>query len=127
MRRSKISLITAGLYLLLPTIAKAASFPASIFHIGDIGQIQTTDPTKTSYTGDLFTSVANIILRMLEYLAYPLAIIGILYTGFILVSSVGKPEAVTTAKKNFTYIATGIFLIAFAGTLFQLVLKLLAW
>lgn len=65
--------------------------------------------------------IANGILSLLTSLAYPLAFLALLYTAYILVSSLGKPEAYTTAKKNITYVVIGIFLIVFAVAMVRFV------
>lgn len=59
--------------------------------------------------------IVNGVLGLITSLAYPLAFLAILYSAYILISSVGKPEAFTTAKKNISFLLIGIFLIVFAA------------
>lgn len=58
--------------------------------------------------------LANRIVQTLEAVAYPLAIAGIVYSAYVLITSVGNPDALKTAKKNIMYILTGVFLVVFA-------------
>lgn len=76
----------------------------------------------SSATGSLNTdagtgiqALANRILQIIIVFAYPLAFIAIVYSAYQLITSMGKPDAYASAKKNITYVFIGIFLVIFAG------------
>ena len=73
----------------------------------------------------ILPAFVNKIGDFLLVLAYPAALIGLAYTAYILITSIGKPEAITTAKKNITYIVTGIFIIYFSQYIIQFIRGLL--
>jgi formate/nitrite transporter FocA (FNT family) len=61
--------------------------------------------------------IADRALKLLLAFAYPIAFIGIVYTAYQLITSAGKPEPYAAAKKNLTYLVTGIFIITFAAVI----------
>jgi len=75
----------------------------------------------TGSVNALPTNLANHILDFLTRVAYPLAFLGILYCAYLLLTSMGSADAWTKAKKNITYIMTGILLILFAVIIFNIV------
>ena len=70
-----------------------------------------TGPLGSTEPGTGLAVLANRILDTLLAVAWPLAFIGILYSAYILISSAGKVEAYTTAKKNIGYLFIGITVI----------------
>jgi hypothetical protein len=84
-------------------------------HALSLTTIDQSDPNKF---------VASLAARSLEYLtivAAPLAIGGIFFMAYKLVTSAGNPEAFNSAKKNILSIITGIFLVVFAVIIVKLV------
>jgi len=73
------------------------------------------DPTKTPET------LANHIAEILISLAIPLAVVGVFWTAYTLLSSQGDPAAFAKAKKNATNIIIGALLILFAVVIFNYV------
>jgi hypothetical protein len=74
---------------------------------------------------DSLPKLANHLLNIMLFFAYPLAFIAVVYTAYMLVNSGNKPEGYATAKKNIMYLATGIFLIIFSSILVPHALSLL--
>ena len=81
------------------------------------GQLNLQFPTGKLSTapGAGVQALGDRILQILVDLAYPLAIICIIYTAYILISSSNSPDGYTKAKKNITYLIIGVFLIIFAS------------
>jgi hypothetical protein len=80
-------------------------------------------PTGTikGNANDLPGLLATRIYHILTNLAYPLAFVGIIYSAYLLLTSMGSPEAYAKTKKNIIYITTGIALIVFTAILFRFV------
>jgi len=57
------------------------------------------------------SDLANRVLSILTFLAFPLTLAGIIYTAYLLLTSQGNPDAWTKAKKNISYILIGFVLI----------------
>lgn len=70
---------------------------------------------------EILPALLNRIGDLIQHLAYPVALIGLVYTAYILITSIGNPEAITKAKKNITYIATGILIIYFSQYIIMIV------
>ncbi len=73
----------------------------------------------------ILPTVANRLANILIAVALPLAVIGILYSAFQLLTKSGDADAFKHAKQNVGYIATGIVVIALAYALVNLVRLLL--
>jgi hypothetical protein len=69
-------------------------------------------------------TLANNILDLLIWAAYPLAFLAFVYTSYLLIISMGKPEAYATAKKHILWVITGIFLIIFANIILGFIMGL---
>lgn len=69
--------------------------------------------------------LAHNLLSLLIVIATPIALAALLYTGYILITSAGKPEAYKKAKQNLGFVVVGIFLIVFATTIVRFVVSLL--
>lgn len=69
----------------------------------------------TEGAGTGAAAVANRIVDVLTFLIYPLAFASLVYSAYLLLSSAGNPDAWGKAKKNVTYIVTGVFLAVFAA------------
>lgn len=74
----------------------------------------TSLPSSGANANEIANHLADYILSVLTYLAYPLGFAAIVYSAYILVSSSGSPDAYAKAKKNVTYLVIGVFLIVFA-------------
>ena len=61
--------------------------------------------------------LVNHILNGLLAVGYPLAFLSMVVSAYLLISSQGKPDAYTKARKNLTYLCIGIFLIVAATAL----------
>lgn len=61
------------------------------------------------------TDLFNRILDLLLAFAYPLAFISLAYCAYMLITSMGNPEAYAKTKKNVTYLVIGLFLVIFAA------------
>ena len=75
--------------------------------------------------GSGVTILLNRIVEALTFLAYPLALAGLLYSAYLLITSFGSPDAYNKAKKNVIFILTGIFLIVGAVALTNLMIRIL--
>ena len=65
--------------------------------------------TPVSYTADnAVQQVLNKIVGLLLLFAYPLAFIGLVYTAWQLITSIGDPNAYTKARQNIITITIGI-------------------
>lgn len=67
------------------------------------------------------STLAVRIYHLLTDLAYPLAFVGIIYSAYLLATSMGNPEGYAKTKKNIIYITTGIALILFTAVIFRFV------
>ena len=62
-----------------------------------------------SYTADnAVQQVLNKVVGLLLFLAYPIAFIGLVYTAWQLITSIGDPSAYTKARQNIITITIGI-------------------
>ncbi|MBU3925661.1 pilin [Patescibacteria group bacterium] len=101
---SKISLIKPifwsiiSIVLTLPIITKSAGS-------GTTGGNATIDnPLGTTSTfADLISKIASIVLKI----GFPIAVIFIIYSGFLFVTARGSEEKIKTAKKTFTWSIIG--------------------
>ena len=78
---------------------------------------------ETAGTG--VTILLNRIVDTLTFFAYPLALAGLLYSAYLLITSFGNPDAYAKAKKNVIFLLTGIFLIVGAVALTNLMIRIL--
>ncbi|MBU6388972.1 hypothetical protein KGQ71_00475 [Patescibacteria group bacterium] len=69
--------------------------------------------------------IANRILNVLLVFAYPLAFLALLYSAYLLITSAGKSDAYTKVKKNILYLSIGIFVIAMAVSMGNIIRRLL--
>lgn len=81
-------------------------------------------PVASKDANEILPNFAERIYHILTQLAYPLAFAAIIYTAYILLTSLGKPEGYERAKKNLIYLVTGIGLIVFTRILYALATKL---
>jgi hypothetical protein len=80
-------------------------------------------PDAPTYSGSANANVAaflNRIATLLLTLAIPLAIIGVIYAAYALITANGKPDGYAKAKKYLLAVATGIFIIVFAAIMVRL-------
>jgi len=66
-------------------------------------------------------TIANQIASILTSLVIPIAVAGIIYSAYILISSQGNPDAYKVVKKNVTFLLGGIAIILFATYIFNFV------
>jgi hypothetical protein len=83
-----------------------------------------TDLPKLETGPGFLPSIGERIVALLLFFAYPLAFIGLLYSAYLLIVSAGKPEGYNNAKKNITFIITGIFIIVFTTALINIVVSI---
>ena len=102
-----------------------ADTPAFLPGLGNLGTSPITSNTSAN-SGHNLSLLANRIVDILLAIAFPLAFAAIVYSSYLLITSAGKPEAVQAARKNLTYLVTGIvvivfglFVVRFIITLFQ--------
>ena len=74
----------------------------------------------TPTTGNAIAgAIANRVVEILLFLLLPIAVVGIIYTAYQLITSNGKPDVYEKAKKNLIGLLIGIFLIVSSVTLSQ--------
>ena len=71
--------------------------------------------------GSIPQALANHVANLLTALVIPIAVAGIIYSAYILITSQGNPDAYKKVKQNITYLLTGIAVILFASYLFNFV------
>ena len=79
-----------------------------------------TAPSYGSNANDNVALFLNRIAEILLTVAIPLAIIGVIYAAFALITAAGKPDGYVKAKKYLLAVTTGIFVIVFAALLVKL-------
>ncbi len=87
------------------------SFPTPLFDTTDKNPSGATTPQN----------LANHIANILTALVIPIAVVGIIYSAYILISSQGNPDAYKVVKKNMSYLIGGIAIILFATYIFNFV------
>lgn len=97
----KIKKLWPALVLFLPTIAQAATVDALL---------QENDKTigKNSDLYGVFDSLVNRLPAILGGMAF----LALLYSGFMYVMALGDPSKMESAKKNITWVFTGIIAVA---------------
>ncbi|OQA52109.1 MAG: hypothetical protein BWY43_00646 [candidate division WS2 bacterium ADurb.Bin280] len=77
------------------------------------------DPVRLSFEGDnkreFLFNMLSYFLNLMPYLLGGVAFFGLLYSSIIYLSAMGDAGKIETAKKNITWIVTGI--VAIAATL----------
>ena len=71
-----------------------------------------------------FSTIPTFIsgfLKVLVEVALPIIALFIVYSGFMFVFALGKPDALSKAKKNFVYVIIGALLILGAWVIAQLI------
>jgi uncharacterized membrane protein YhaH (DUF805 family) len=127
--RSKNSLVSEFVLKILvlpavfaPTLALAQSeLDAAQSAISQI------DPTKGSgaATGDL-TGLLNSILNRIPYFLGGLALLALLYSGFIYVTAFGDAAKMEAAKKNMTWTMIGIIAVAAIYAIIEIAVQITA-
>lgn len=94
-------------------------FLTNAAHAADsVPVIQQTSIAADANTG--VSSLANFVIALLTNLAYPLAFVAIIYTAYIFITSMGKPDAYEKGKKNIVYLVIGLGLIIFSTIFIRL-------
>jgi hypothetical protein len=90
-------------------------------HAAGIDLILPTPGTPLNSTSispnDILPKIADQILHILTFLAYPIAFIGIIYSAYFLLFANDKPESFTKTKNNLIYMIIGFLLILVAALL----------
>lgn len=68
-----------------------------------------------------FTSFMEALLRMVVYIAFPVAILFMVYSGFLFVFAQGNETQLTKAKKNFFWTLIGVTLLLGSWALASLI------
>lgn len=84
--------------------------------------LRTNDPTVAK-NGDFFTLVQSLIDRI-PYILGGMALLGLLYSGFLYITAFGDATKMESAKKNITWIFTGIIAVAAIILIMNLAIKL---
>ncbi len=74
--------------------------------------------------GQRIDSIGDFIKEMLEaavFILFPIAVVFIVYSGFLFVFAQGNPEKLSTAKRNFMWTIVGMALLLGAWALAQLI------
>lgn len=94
----------ATFFFLLPMVA------VGIYNSGPPGPIYS--PTSFTLTNplnaDTFCKLVKNILQAVLQIGIPVAVLFLVYAGFLFVVARGKPEGLTKAKKNLEYVLIGI-------------------
>ncbi|MDD5693667.1 MAG: pilin [Patescibacteria group bacterium] len=104
MNKIKVSIL--GLYFFIPTQILAA--------LGDNGL---TENTRDASLGDFLVSIQNWLLGFVG----ALAVLFIVYGGFLYMTSGGNQQKVDTAKKTLTYAIGGLIIVILAGLIFNII------
>jgi type IV secretory pathway VirB2 component (pilin) len=70
---------------------------------------------------NLFDLFFSLIDNVLLPIAAVVAVIALIYSGFMFVSALGKPDKLSTAKRNFVFVLIGTVLLLGASTLGRVV------
>lgn len=81
------------------------------------------DPTKGSAGGDLVL-LLNQLLNRIPYFLGGLALLALLYSGFLYITAFGDSTKMEMAKKNITWTVIGILAIAFIYIVIDLILSI---
>lgn len=76
---------------------------------------------------DLMTTTNNLATFVVVYFVPTFIIIGIVYTAIQMLYNINKPDALSKAKKNVSYILWGTFFALCAWSLMRLALNLVGW
>jgi len=104
--------------VLFTVTACALAFPSTVFAACDSGS-GFDNPLKCS-----LSSVAGFtegFLRAVVYIMFPIAVIFIVYSGFLFVVAQGKPDDLSKAKTNFFWTVIGVGLLLGAWALAVLI------
>ena len=66
-------------------------------------------------------SFTAAFLRAVVFILFPIAVVFIVYSGFLFISAQGKPEDLATAKRNFLWTVIGVALLLGAWALAVLI------
>ena len=70
---------------------------------------------------DSIASFTAAFLRAVVFILFPIAVVFIVYSGFLFISAQGKPEDLATAKRNFLWTVIGVALLLGAWALAVLI------
>lgn len=89
-------------------------------HIKLAANIKDLDPTRST---DI-TTLASSILNRIPYFLGGLAFLAILYSGFMYLTAFGDTTKMEQAKKNISWVITGIIFIAATTIIINLLLRI---
>lgn len=88
-------------------------------HIKLAANIKDLDPTRSTN----ITTLASSILNRIPYFLGGLALLAILYSGFMYLTAFGDATKMEQAKKNISWAITGIIFIAATTVIIELLLR----
>lgn len=100
-----------GFFVFLPRLAKAAS---------DVGTISFPD-TKITSIEDLIVTIINWLLGFVG----ALAVVAVVYSGIMYITSGGDPAKAEAAKKNLAWAIMGIIVVALALIIINTIVQVL--
>jgi len=74
-----------------------------------------TNPLKSGL--DTVAGFTAAFLKAVIYIVFPIAVVFLVYSGFMFILAQGKPDDLATAKRNFFWTIIGIALLLGAGAL----------
>jgi len=110
-KRNKIVYITIiiFLFIVLPTILLAQTGPPK--------PVKIENPIAVKSITDFISKILDIVVTI----GTPIAVLAIIYSGFLFVKAQGKPEEINRAKETFLYTIIGIVILISATAISTLI------
>jgi len=117
--------ITFTISLLVVVLMLFYALGAQAISLGDVKIIATDGGLFTACSGEGqgFVCILTTVLQILLSLAFILAVIFVVISGYRFITSQGNEESVTKAKKNLTWAIAGIVLIVLAWIILAVIVR----
>ena len=88
--------------------------------------LESYDPTKRSGFSDGISTLANSVLNRAPYILGGLALLALIYSGFMYMTAYGDATKMEQAKKNISWTIIGIIAIAATSAIITIILQIIS-